>query len=98
MSITPIHTIANVTSVSPIAAPAKSGTEGFGSIMKGLVQDANQQQMLAGNSIEQFATGQTDNIQDVAVAMAKADISFRLVMEVRNQLMESYQEIMRMQV
>ncbi len=48
--------------------------------------------------MEQLATGKSDDIQNVVVSMAKADLTFRLVLEIRNRLIESYQEIMRMQV
>jgi flagellar hook-basal body complex protein FliE len=43
-------------------------------------------------------TGQTSNLHEVIVAMSEADLSFRLMMQVRNKLLEAYKEIMRMQV
>ena len=42
--------------------------------------------------------GQTDNLHSVMLAVAKADLSFRTILEVRNRLTDAFQEIMRMQV
>ena len=45
-----------------------------------------------------MATGQTDNLHQVLLQMAQADLSFHLVLEIRNRLTEAYQEIMKMNV
>ena len=47
---------------------------------------------------EDFIAGRTDNIHSVMIASEKASISLQFVMEVRNKVIEAYQEIMRMQV
>lgn len=99
MSVLPISSVSNQIASTQAQSPAvKSSDQGFGSLLTGIVEGANNQQVVADQAIENFATGQEDNIQNVVVSMAKADLSFRMVMEIRNQLMESYQEIMRMQV
>jgi flagellar hook-basal body complex protein FliE len=45
-----------------------------------------------------LATGRTDNVADVMLASEKADIALRLMMQVRNKMIDAYQEVMRMQV
>ena len=70
----------------------------FGSLVDHLLGDANAQQLQADQAVRQLATGQTDSIHDVMLAIARADLSFRLVLEIRNRLTEAYQEVMRMQV
>ena len=70
----------------------------FGNVFSGVVNDANQQQIAADQAIQQLATGETGSVQDVVVSMAKADLSFRFVLEMRNRVIESYQELMRMQI
>ncbi|MCX7773875.1 MAG: flagellar hook-basal body complex protein FliE, partial [Clostridia bacterium] len=47
---------------------------------------------------EDFIAGRTDNIHSVMIAGQKATIALQFVMEVRNKVMDAYQEIMRMQV
>jgi flagellar hook-basal body complex protein FliE len=63
-----------------------------------LLNGANAQQLKADQTLEQFAAGQTDSVHDLVLATAKADLSFRLVLEIRNRLIDCYQEISRMQV
>lgn len=75
-----------------------AGPSGFGDLVSQFLQDANNQQLQVGSQIESLATGQTDNVHDVVLSVAKADLAFRLVMEIRNRLISSYQELMRMQV
>jgi flagellar hook-basal body complex protein FliE len=52
----------------------------------------------AQQAIEQLATGQTQNVAEVFTTVQKADVAFDLLMEIRNKLVESYQELKRMQV
>jgi len=55
---------------------------------------------IVGSELElrEFAVGETDNIHHVMMSLEKAKTSFELVLQVRNKLLEGYQEIMRMQV
>jgi len=70
----------------------------FADMIKGLVQQTDQQQQVAELGVEQLVTGETDSIHDVVLATSKADLAFRLMMEIRNRLIASYQEVMRMQI
>lgn len=45
-----------------------------------------------------FAAGESYEIHDVLIASEKASIRFKLLMQIRNKLLDAYQEIMRMQV
>ena len=58
----------------------------------------NDLQKKADKAIEDFATGKTRNIHETMIAVNKADIAFRLTMQVRNKIVEAYQEVMRTQV
>ena len=49
-------------------------------------------------AIQDFITGDTRNIHETMLAVGKADLAFRLTMQVRNKMVEAYQEVMRMQV
>ncbi len=100
MAIEPIGVASLVpagSSISPV--PQKQPAEvPFGKMIDHLLRDANSQQVQADQTVRQFAMGESDNLHDVMLAVAKADLSFRLVLEVRNRLVEAYQEIMRMQI
>ena len=54
--------------------------------------------MQVEDKVQELVTGQTDSIHDVVLSASQADLAFRLVMEVRDQLIASYQDVMRMQV
>jgi flagellar hook-basal body complex protein FliE len=70
----------------------------FADMVKGLIEDTNNQQHQVNESVEKMVSGETDSIHDVVMTASRADLAFRLVMEIRNRMISSYQEIMRMQV
>ncbi len=83
----------------PVADGRKpTGELPFADLVKGLVQDANQQQAQSEDGVRQLVSGETDSIHDVVLTTSRADLAFRLMMEIRNRLIASYQEVMRMQV
>lgn len=73
------------------------GPIAFGEMVSQFVGQTNQQQMAADESVRQLVTGQTDDVQQVVLAVAQADMSFQLFMEIRNKLIDNYNELMRMQ-
>lgn len=62
------------------------------------LQEVNGQQQQADQSVQQLLGGETDQVHDVILAVAKAELGFRFLIELRNQLTDTYQELMRMQV
>jgi flagellar hook-basal body complex protein FliE len=58
----------------------------------------NQAQVSADRAAEQIAAGETKNLHGAMIKLEEADISLRLMVQVRNKAVEAYQEIMRMQV
>ncbi len=72
--------------------------EPFGNLMSQLLNEVNKPQVQADQTVKKFLSGETDSINDVVLSVAKADLTFRLFMEIRNRLISSYQEIQRMQV
>jgi flagellar hook-basal body complex protein FliE len=77
-------------------APADGSS--FKEMLKGSIEDVNQLQTEADKSIERLIAGESKSLHETMIAMEKADISFRLMMEVRNKIIEAYNEIMRIQV
>ena len=70
----------------------------FGVMLKGAIKEVNQLQGEADTSINQLIAGESKNLHETMIAMEKANISFRLMLEVRNKIIEAYHDIMRMQV
>ena len=70
--------------------------EGFGEFIKGAVEKVNEMETQADQSVEQLMMGKT-GIHETMIALQKADISLRFLLQVRNKAMDAYREIMRMQ-
>lgn len=79
------------------AAP-KTGRGEFGTILAGMIKDVNGLQTEANQAITKVQTTESGSIHEAMIAMEKADIAFRTMMQVRNKLLEAYQEVMRLQV
>ncbi len=72
--------------------------ESFGDMLNNIVGEINQQQIDADKAIAKVELDDSASIHDAIIALEKANISFRTMMQVRNKVIEAYQEIMRMQV
>lgn len=94
--ISPIQPI-----VSSIQAPSLSPSGVTGNFAEHLRTSLEAVEGLgkdAGKSVERFLTGEGEELHQVALAMQKAEISFDLLMQTRNKVVQAYQEIMRMQL
>lgn len=79
-----------------VATPAEA-TESFASFLKQAIDGVAAQEAKVHTINDQFIIGQAD-VNDVMIASSKAELSLALVTQVRNKVVEAYQEIMRMQV
>ena len=75
-----------------------NGSMPFADMVKGLITETNQEQIKSQDGLRQLIAGETESIHDVVLTTSRADLAFRLMMEIRNRLIASYQEVMRMQV
>jgi flagellar hook-basal body complex protein FliE len=81
-------------------APAATGqpADGFGQVFDSLISGVTAKQNAAQEMTKKVLLGETDQLHQSVIARQEAGISFSLMVEVRNKLVESYQELMRMQV
>ena len=77
---------------------SQKGESEFFSILKDKVNEINQLQLDADQAITKVEMGNSGSIHDAVIALEKADLSFRKMIQVRNKILEAYQEVMRMQV
>jgi len=80
------------------APPVKPVGEGFAEALQAAVGQVNDSQVAADRAVEKLQTGESRNLHEVMISLEKADLSMRLLTQVRNRVIEAYQEIMRMQV
>lgn len=83
---------------TPASAPATGAGGDFAKTLQQTLAEVNRQQHQADRSVEQLHSGQAKNLHEVMISMEQADISMRLLVQMRNKVVEAYQEIMRMQV
>jgi flagellar hook-basal body complex protein FliE len=88
---------------SALRPPAGSGLapaagEGFGAALGQALHEVNELQLRARDAAVELATGRSADVAQTVVSIEKANVSFQLAMQIRNRLLEAYQEIMRMPV
>lgn len=70
----------------------------FAETLKEAFEKINQMQLDSAELARQFAAGETDDLVRVVTAAEEASVALQLALQVRNKVVEAYQEIMRMQV
>jgi flagellar hook-basal body complex protein FliE len=93
-----IAPIADVASVGSTGTTGRAGSSGFVDSLKTAIGNVNDVQMEAGRAVDALMTGDTQDIHRTMVALQQADVSFQLMMQVRNKLVAAYEEIQRMQI
>ena len=82
--------------------PATPGNEpkgsSFGDVLENAMQEVSNLQKEAGAESQKLLTGNTQDIHSAMIALQKADVSFQMMMQVRNKLVSAYQEVMKTQV
>jgi flagellar hook-basal body complex protein FliE len=71
---------------------------GFGALLKTQIQKVQSAQQEADRSLIGAVSGQETELHRVMIAQEEASLTFELMLEVRNKLVESYQQIMQMQI
>jgi flagellar hook-basal body complex protein FliE len=85
-------------STAPASPRAGTTAAAFDEVLKVAFQDVDRLQKEANQSMQRLAVDGSVDIHHTMIAMEKADLSFRLMLQIRNKLVEAYQEVMRMQV
>ena len=78
--------------------PREAGAGGFGTVFKDAIGRVDATQKVADEQINAFVAGEQENLHEVMISMNQAKLSFQLMTEVRNKTLETYQELMRMQI
>lgn len=91
--------------IKPLAIEPKQSEDGkqiggnaFGSVLKDAIMDISKLQTDADKAIAKVQLEDAGSIHDAMIALEKAGISFQVMMQVRNKILDAYQEVMRMQV
>ena len=74
------------------------GGKSFSETLTESLSEVNSLQNQADHAIEDLVAGKSQSIHETMIAVNKADLAFRMTMQVRNKIVEAYQEVLRMQV
>lgn len=77
---------------------ATNSANSFNKVLNNYINEVNQSQLDAENKTKLFASGGNIDVHSVMIASEKANLSMQLTMQMRNKLLQAYQEISRMQV
>ncbi|MQL51436.1 flagellar hook-basal body complex protein FliE [Desulfofundulus thermobenzoicus] len=98
MPILPVSPLSIIPAESPAAKDNVPASTGFSQMLKQALEEVNNAQAQADRVGLQFLTGRVQDLHQVTIAMEEARIMMTLAVEVRNKMVEAYQEISRMQV
>lgn len=90
--------ISPVTNKGLIDKRSEPKTRSFSDVLMESIEKVNALQKEADDAIEELLLGKNKDIVQTMITMEKADISFKLMMQVRNKIIQAYEEIMRMQL
>ncbi len=79
-------------------APPSGGGGAFRSLLDSAIANVEATRQSADRQIEQFLAGEGGELHTAALAAQKAELAFELFLQVRNKVVQAYQEIMRMQI
>jgi flagellar hook-basal body complex protein FliE len=96
----PITSIRGVSLPDSVGPSKSSGTGGgdFGEVLDKVITQTEQSRRVASEKVEGFLNGKPEELHSVVIASQRAQLEFELLLEVRNKVVQAYQEIMRMQV
>jgi flagellar hook-basal body complex protein FliE len=72
--------------------------EGFWKFSQGAVSEVNQLHHEANQAVEALTAGRSQDVHNTMIALQKADVSFQLLMQIRNKVVSAYETVMRMQI
>lgn len=96
-SVIPAAELPPAAEMAPATTDATASSS-FTDLLGKAVQEVNSKQSAANDAINGLLSGQNVSLHQTMISMQEANVSFQLMVEVRNKLLESYQELMRMQV
>ena len=100
MPITPITApvVAPVGAASSTVAKTVGPIGEFSSILSDAIGRVDQSNKTAQDKIDQYLSGENDEIHDTVMAVQRNELQFELFLQVRNKVVQAYQEVMRMQM
>lgn len=95
----PISAVSSIPNIAAIQPPGQSSQPGaFQNVLDSAIQTIESAQTDAATAVQRFLSGENEELHTAALAVQKAQISFDLGLQVRNKVVDAYQQIMQMQM
>jgi flagellar hook-basal body complex protein FliE len=82
----------------PDTSSVSKAKEGFGELLTKTIEQVNQQQVAGDVASDKLQTGDAKHLHEAMIAIEQADISLRMLVQMRNKVQQAYEEIMRLQI
>ena len=96
---------AAISNITPIAIPEASAIAGassqpgeFQKVLSGAISSIESLQTDASTEVQKFLTGENEDLHTTVLATQRAELAFELGLQVRNKVVDAYQEVMKMQM
>ena len=94
-----ISGFAPIQPIVPGSASSAEPTDGsFQDVLKNAISQVESSRSAADKSVQQFLSGEGEDLHSTILASQRADLEFQMFMQVRNKVVSAYQEIMKMQM
>ena len=95
----PISPVSIVHSTEPLREIGAAGKPGeFGKVLEAALGQIQNSRNEATSAVQQFLSGETEELHSTVLAAQRAELAFELGLQVRNKILQAYQEVMRMQM
>jgi flagellar hook-basal body complex protein FliE len=98
MTVDAIAAVTALQAEPPMAPLPTAPADGFGGWFASELESVNGNLVRADKDVQKLAVGEAANLHEVMIHLEEARLSFQLLAQVRNKLLDAYQEVMRMQV
>lgn len=98
MKTTPVPTGGPYTYLTGKKGSLSHPSTSFSDTLRGAIREVNALQNKADEAVTKLQLNNQGSIHEAIIALEKADISFRAMLQIRNKVLDAYQEIMRMTV
>ena len=98
MDIRDVGSLNSAPALSEALKGKEDAGQGFVDHLKKSIQMVNEAQLKADQAVTDFESGRQQNLHETMIALQKADLSFQLMMQVRNKIISAYDEISKMQI
>lgn len=82
----------------PSSGGAAGSSDAFSSVLSNTISNLQTLQSRAGDAAQKFMSGENEELHTVALAGQQAELAFDLGLQVRNKVINAYQEVMKMQL